>query len=160
MGFFYIYGQNLLSVIKVTCEQSLKVGSFSEPPKYLSFSSLTQSYLLKVTKLLLEISQFEFLAMTEKIFFAYKLFLSLSISDLNLFFMWKLQPSPLKKVTLLFPSNTPLKVEVLPSPLFGNLGGGSTPSAQAEGGKVQTMLCRQCQWSCYSKFWSVFLVVK
>ena len=87
MGFFYIYGQNLLSVIKVTCQQSLKVGSFSEPPKYSSFSSLTQSYLLKVTKLLLEISQFEFLAMTEKIFFAYKLFLSLSISDLNLFFM-------------------------------------------------------------------------
>ena len=87
MGFFYIYGQNLLSVIKVTCQQSLKVGSFSEPGEYLSFSSLTQYYLLKVTKFLLEISQFEFLAMTEKFFFAYKLFLSLSISDLNLFFM-------------------------------------------------------------------------
>ena len=158
MGFFYIYGQNLLSVIKVTCQQSLKVESFSEPPKYLSFSSLTQSYLLKVTKLLLEISQFEFLAMTEKIFFAYKLFLSLSISDLNLFFMWKLQPSPLKKVTLLFPSNTPLKVEVLSSPFLKIWV--EVPSPRAEGGKVQTMLCRQCQWSCCLKFWSVFLVVK
>ena len=30
--------------------------------------------------------------MTEKKFFAYKLFLSLNISDLNLFFMWKLNP--------------------------------------------------------------------
>ena len=77
---------NPLPPLKTT-NPLLKVGFFNEPPKYQSFSSLTQSYLLKVTKFLLEISQFEFLAMTEKIFFAYKLFLSLSISDLNLFFM-------------------------------------------------------------------------
>ena len=55
--------------------------------------------------------------MTQKNIFAYKLFLSLNISDFNLFFMWKLQ-SPLKKVTLLFPSNSSLKVEILSSPLF------------------------------------------
>ena len=42
------------------------------------------SHLLKVTKLLGEISQFEFLVMTEKNIFAYKLFLSLNISDFNL----------------------------------------------------------------------------
>ena len=50
----------------------LKVGSFSEPQKYSSFSSLIPSYLLKVTKFLGKISQFEFLVMTEKNIFAYK----------------------------------------------------------------------------------------
>ena len=43
--------------------------------------------------------------MTEKNIFAYELFLSLNISDFSLFFMQKLQPPPLKKVNLLFPSN-------------------------------------------------------
>ena len=38
--------------------------------------------------------QFEFLVMTEKNTFAYKLFLSLNISDFNLIFMWKLHPLP------------------------------------------------------------------
>ena len=52
--------------ILVFHEPSLKVGFFSEPQKYQSFSSLTPSYLLKVTKFLVEISQFEFLVMTEK----------------------------------------------------------------------------------------------
>ena len=61
-----------------------------------SFSSLIPSYLLKVTKSFGKISQFELLIMTEKNIFAYKLFLSLNISDFNLFFMWKLQP-PWKK---------------------------------------------------------------
>ena len=59
----------------------LKVGFFIEPPKYLSFSSLTPSYLLKITKFLDKISWFEFLVMTEKNIFAYKLSLSLNISD-------------------------------------------------------------------------------
>ena len=45
------------------------------------------SYLLKVTKSLGKISQFEFLVMTEKNISAYKLFLSLNASDFNLFFM-------------------------------------------------------------------------
>ena len=60
------------SSILVFREPSLKVGFFSEPQKYQSFSSLIPSYLL--TKFLLEISQFEFLVMTEKIIFAHKLF--------------------------------------------------------------------------------------
>ena len=42
-------------------------------------------------KLLFEISQFEFLVMTEKNTFVYKLFLLLSISDFEIF-VWKLQP--------------------------------------------------------------------
>ena len=67
-------------------EPPLKVRFFSEPPKY-CFPSLTPSYLLKVTKFLGKISQFEFLVMTEKNIFAYKLFLSLNISDFILFFM-------------------------------------------------------------------------
>ena len=40
----------------------------------------------KVTKFLIKISQFEFLVMAEKKFFIYQLFLSLNISDFNLFF--------------------------------------------------------------------------
>ena len=43
--------------------------------------------LSKVTKFLGETSQFEFLVMTEKNIFACKLYLSLNISDFNLFFM-------------------------------------------------------------------------
>ena len=50
---------------------SLKVGFFSELPKYYSFSSLTPYYLLKVTKFLVEIFQFEFLVMTEKNIFCH-----------------------------------------------------------------------------------------
>ena len=83
----------------------LKVGSFSEPPKYYSFLSLIPSYLKKITKFFGKISQFEFLVMTEKNIFGYKLFLSL-ISH----------PPP------------PLKVEVLSSPSpFENLVRGSIP---------------------------------
>ena len=39
-----------------------------------SFSSLTPSYLLKVTKFIVNISEFNFLVVTEKSIFAYKLF--------------------------------------------------------------------------------------
>ena len=42
--------------------------------------------------------------MTEKNIFVYKLFSSLNISDFNLFFMWKLTPPHLKKVTPSFPA--------------------------------------------------------
>ena len=42
-------------------------------------------YLLKLTKFVGKISQFEFLVMTEKNVFACKLLLSLNISDFNLF---------------------------------------------------------------------------
>ena len=68
--------------ILVFCEPSLKGGFFSEPPKYQSFSSLKPSYLLKVTKFLVEIFQFEFLVMTEKNIFARKHFLPLNIQIL------------------------------------------------------------------------------
>ena len=78
----------------------LKIGFFSEPQKYLSFSLLTPSYLLKVTKFLVKISQFEFLVMIEKNIFVYQHFLSLSISDFSLDFSIKLEPpTPLKNVT-------------------------------------------------------------
>ena len=50
----------------------LKIRFFSEPPKY--FSSLIPSYLLKIIKFLVKISQFEFIAMTEKNIFVYKIF--------------------------------------------------------------------------------------
>ena len=65
----------------------LKVGFFSESPKYQSFSSLISSYLLKVTKFLGKISHFEFSVLTEKNIFAYKRYLSLNISDFNLILM-------------------------------------------------------------------------
>ena len=73
--------------------------------------------------------------MTEKNIFVYKLFLSLKISDFSLFvclfvfcFFVKIV-TPLKKVTPVFSSNPPLKVE--------NLVGGLTP--QQKGGGVHTM---------------------
>ena len=50
-----------------------------------SFSSLIPSHLLKVTKFLVEIFQFEFLVIAEKNIFACKLFLSLNISDFIFF---------------------------------------------------------------------------
>ena len=75
----------------------LKVGFFSEPPKYESFSSLIPPYFLKVTKFLGKTSHFQVLVMN---IFAYKNFLSLNISDFNLFFMLKLQtPLFLKKAS-------------------------------------------------------------
>ena len=63
----------------------VKIGFFCEPQKYQSFSFLTLSYLLKVTRFLVKTSQFEFLVMIEKNF--YQLFLSLNISDFGLFFL-------------------------------------------------------------------------
>ena len=54
--------------------------------------------------------------MKEKNIFAYKLFLSLNISDFNLIFMWQLQPPPPEKSHPLFPSNPALKGKVLSSP--------------------------------------------
>ena len=65
--------------------------------------------------------------MTEKNIFAYKLFLSLNISDFNLFLMWKLQPPPWKTSPPLSqrsPSRSWGPVKPL---LFENLVGSSTP---------------------------------
>ena len=78
----------------------LYIGFSWTPPKSWIFQwTPIPSYLLKVTKFLSKVSQFEFLVMTEKSIFAHKLFLSLNISDFNLFFMWKLQaPPPPEKV--------------------------------------------------------------
>ena len=78
--------QTIPPFISVFCKLPLKVGFFSERPKYQSISPLTPSYLLKVSKFLDDISQFEFLFMTEKNIFVYKLFLSQYISDFALFF--------------------------------------------------------------------------
>ena len=52
----------------------------------------------------------------------------------------------LKKVTPLFPSNPPLKVEVLSSPLFENLDKGSTLPWQKGGGGGSTLLCFGIWW--------------
>ena len=65
-----------------------KIKLFSEPHNIKIFSSFISSFKsLKVTKLLVIISQFKFLFVTEKNIFVYELFLSLNISDFSLFFM-------------------------------------------------------------------------
>ena len=127
---------------------TLKVGFFSEPPKYQSFSSFTSSYLLKVTKFLVKIySQFEFLVMTEKSIFAYKLFLSLNISDFSLFSCENWNP-PWKKSPPSFPA-TPSKIwGPVKSPLFENLVGASTPLAERWGGyPICTQFKNKFQWA-------------
>ena len=55
-------------------EPPLKIWFFSEPQKYSSFSTLTPSCLLKRTKFLVRVSQFEFFVMTEKNIFVIKYF--------------------------------------------------------------------------------------
>ena len=100
--------------IRFSWTPPLKVGFSVKPQNNKSFSSITPSYIVKVTKLLVKISQFEFIDMTDKNIFAFKLFLSLSISDFNLFFMWKLHLLPLKK-------SPRLKAEVLSRHLFLNI---------------------------------------
>ena len=69
--------------------------------KILKLLSLRPPYLLKITKFLVKTSQFEFLVMTEKNIFAYKLLLSFNISYFNF-------ATLLKKDHPLFPSNPPL----------------------------------------------------
>ena len=75
---------------------------FQWTPEILVFLSLIPSYLLKVTKFLGKFSQFEFLVMTEKNIFAYKLFLSLNISDFNLFLCENCNPIGAHYVCLIF----------------------------------------------------------
>ena len=60
---------------------------FQRTPKMLKFFILTSTYLLKVIKFLVKISQFEFLVVTDKNILFYKLFSLLNISDFSLFFM-------------------------------------------------------------------------
>ena len=92
------------------------------------------SYVLKVTKFLGNVSQFEFLVMTEKNIFAYKLVCH-QIFQILIYFLcenytppWKMSP-PLSQ-------QPPIKVEVLSSPtsLFKNLVGDSNPPAERGGG--------------------------
>ena len=107
-------------------------GDFVSPPLKVRFFSLNTIYLLKVTRFLGKIPQFEFLVMAEKNIFACKLFLSLNISDFTLFFMWKLHP-PWKK-------SPPLKVEIFkPSLLFENLIGSWPPCPPCRKGELHTM---------------------
>ena len=58
------------------------------------FSSLTPSFLLKVTKFLLKISQLEFLVMTEKNTFAYKLFFVIEYFRFEFVFYVKIATLP------------------------------------------------------------------
>ena len=53
----------------------------------LKVSILNPTYLLKVTKFLVKISQFEFLVMRKKNIFVYQLFLLLNIPDFSLFYI-------------------------------------------------------------------------
>ena len=61
---------------------------------HFNLNTINTIYFLKVTKFLGKIFQFEFLVMTEKNIFAYKLFVSINISDFTLYFMWQMQPPP------------------------------------------------------------------
>ena len=111
-----------------------------KPPKHYGFSHLIASYLLKVTRFLLKISQFELLFMTEENIFAYKLFLSLNISDFSLSFMWKLHPRPENRSPLSQQSHSKSWGHVKLPP-FENLVGDSTHSEQeGRGGGVHTMI--------------------
>ena len=92
------------------------------------------------TKYLVKISQFRFLVMTEKNIFIYKLFLSLNISNLSSF-LCKNYNLP-KKAHPLFPSNLPLKIQVMLSPPFWKLS--RRFNLPTERG-VHTM----CEWDCF-----------
>ena len=77
-----------------------KSGIFQWTPKISIFSSLSPSYLLKVTKLLVEICQFEFSFMREKNIFAHKIFFPLNISDFDLLLCEYSNPSRIKSPPL------------------------------------------------------------
>ena len=106
---------------------------FQWTPKVLKFFILNTILSFKVTKFLGTISQFEFLVITEKNIFAYKLFLSLNISDFNSFLCENCTPPEKSHPP---PSNLPSKSwgPVKPPPLFKNLVGGSTPLQNGGGG--------------------------
>ena len=77
---------------------------------------------IKELKFLVKISQFEFFVITEKKNSVFKLFLSLNISDFTFtlfqILLYVKIATPLEKVTPLFLTNPPLKVEVLLRPPF------------------------------------------
>ena len=72
--------------------------------------------------------------MTEKNIFAYKLFLSLNISDFNLFLCENCNPFPWKKSpTPSFPATPSKSWGPVKPPLFENLVWGSTPLQKGRG---------------------------
>ena len=124
-------------------------------PKILKFFILNTIFFFKVTEFLVKISQFKYLVITERNIFACKLFLSLNISDFIFYVKIANLPCPLKKVTLLLPSNPLLKVEVLSSPaIFENLVGGSIapPPRQQKGGRGVCTLWVMPWWLIWNTF--------
>ena len=85
--------------------------------------------ILNITKLLVKISQFKFLVVTEKNIFVYKPYLSLNNSDFTLFFNVK-TAGPLKKGHPALSQQPPLNPVKLP--LFERLVGGSTSPAESK----------------------------
>ena len=95
---------------------TLKLGFFCDPQNIKRLSSFISSYLLKVTKFLVKISQFEFLLMAEQSMFIN--FFVIKYSGFPFIFYLKIAtPPPPEKSHPIFPSNFPLKTEVLSSPL-------------------------------------------
>ena len=98
----------------------LKIGFFSKLRKYQCLSFLTPTYLLKVTKFLVKMSQFGFLVMTEKNIFVYRLFLSLNISDFSSFLCKNCNPHPGKSHPTLSQQPPSKNWSPVNSPLFQN----------------------------------------
>ena len=98
-------------------ESPSKSWIFQWAPKISKFFILNTIYLLKITNFFVKIPHFEFLVMTDKNIFAYKPFLTLIFQILIYVLCENCNPAP-EKSNPLFPSNSPLKVEVLSSPQF------------------------------------------
>ena len=100
-------------------------------PIILTFFIFDPSYLLKVTIFLVKICQFKFLVMADKHFGLY--FFVFKISDFSLFFMQQLRsiPPPAQKSHPLFSSNLPLKIEILPGPIFWKFGRRLNPPSES-----------------------------
>ena len=116
------------------CEPPLKNWVFQGTPillKFFIFNPIPETHILKVTKFLVKTFQFQFLVMTEKNVFVYKLFLSFNILYFSSLFMLKLQPPLLWK-------KSPPSLREIP-PFFENLVGGSTPHPSRKSG-VHTMV--------------------
>ena len=110
-----------------------------------SFSSLTPSYLSKITKFLVKVSQSEFFVMAEKNIFVSKLFLSLNF-QIFIFYV-KITTLP-RKDHPLFSTKPFLKIKVLSSPPFWKFGWRFNPSPGEREG-VQTMIR---SWLCNSNW--------
>ena len=111
---FFLGNPSSILVFRVP---SFKSWIFYWTSKILKFFILNTIYLLKITKFFVKIPHFEFLVMTEKNIFVYKPFLTLNVQILIYFLRENCNPPP-EKGHPLFPSNSPLKFEVLSSPNF------------------------------------------